>query len=209
MTEPKVTSVEVCNASPHLSQGDIFKDVEYIEKVKVCGNDIEISKIIFPYVVILTQECDLLQDYKTRSKNKIVDGLISSNSILMSVLVAPLYNEDHVLNGSHLSELKRSMATITKYKNSKFTTDYNRLIQNETPRYHYLNFGEDSGISPVVIDFKHYFSLDTDYLYDIKKEKFVCKILELYREDISHRFASYLSRVGLPDEKNCHDLDQT
>jgi len=50
-----------------------------------------------------------------------------------------------------------------------------------------------------VIDFKHYFSVNVCYLMGIKKEKFICKIYELYREDISHRFASFLSRIGLPE----------
>lgn len=210
MTEAHITDIEVNSTSPNLSQGDIFKDVEYIEEVKVCGSDLEISKIIFPYVVILTQDCDLLQDYKTRSNQRIVDGLISSNNVLISVLVAPLYNAEHVLEGIHLSELERSMLKIARYKRRREeTTDYKRLVQNETPRYHYLDFGKTSNISPFVIDFKHYFSLNANYLYDIKKEKFVCKISEIYREDISQRFASYLSRVGLPDEKNCNDSDQT
>lgn len=89
MTEAHVTTIEVNNTSPLLSQGDIFKDVEYIENVKVCGNDVEISKIIFPYVVILTQDCDLLQDYRTRFDQKIVVGLVSSNNVIVSVLVTP------------------------------------------------------------------------------------------------------------------------
>jgi hypothetical protein len=117
------------------------------------------------------------------------------------VLVAPLYNAAHFLAGKHLTELKRSMVEITMYKKKgEETTDYKRLLQNETPRYHYLNFGDEFEISPSVIDFKHYFSLDAEYLYAIKSKNFVCKISKLYREDISQRFASYLSRVGLPDE---------
>lgn len=92
------------------------------------------------------------------------------------------------------------MVKINRYKKKgEETTDYKRLVQNETPRYHYLNFGAEFEIAPSIIDFKHYFSLDAEYLYAIKKENFVCKISEIYTVDISQRFASYLSRVGLPD----------
>lgn len=200
MTEAKVIDIEYGNF-PHLCMGDIFKDIEYIESVKVSGNDIEISKIIFPYVVVLSQDCDLLQDHGNRLKNDVVNGMIKGNHLIISTLVAPLYNIEHVLEGLQLSELKRSMTGITKQsKKKEETTDYKRLVQNETPRYHCLNFGSDSEIPISVIDFKHYFSLNVDYLYGIKKKNFVCTISNLYKVDIIQRFASYLSRIGLPDK---------
>ena len=47
-------------------QGDIYKDVEFIEYAIEREGVIEISKIVFPFVVVLTQDCDLNQDYKVR-----------------------------------------------------------------------------------------------------------------------------------------------
>lgn len=188
------------NDTPRLSQGDVYKNVEYIECVKEQNGEIEISKIIFPYVVILTQDCDLAQDFDNRFNRGESDELVYGNNLIISVLVAPLYNAEHVYAGEHLSELKRAMRKIDQYnKKKQETTDYKRLLQNETPRYHYIDFKNEIGIVPSVIDFKHYFSLNAEYLYSIKKENFVCKISELYREDISQRFASFLSRIGLPD----------
>ena len=81
---------------------------------------------------------------------------------------------------------------------NKNKTPGTNLKQNETPRYHYLTFPDNMQIVPSVIDFKHYFSVNITYLKRVKTEQFVCKIAELYREDISQRFASFLSRVGLP-----------
>lgn len=40
-------------------QGDIYKDVEFIEYAIEKSGVIEISKIVFPFVVVLTQDCDL------------------------------------------------------------------------------------------------------------------------------------------------------
>ncbi len=52
-----------------VSQGDIIRDVEYIESAKIDKEGIvEISKIIFPFVVVLTQDCDLEQDFNNRIK---------------------------------------------------------------------------------------------------------------------------------------------
>ena len=90
------------------------------------------------------------------------------------------------------------MQLIQTKSNGKITTNWNKLIQNETPRYHYLKFPNEVPIVPSIIDFKHYFSLNLEYLYEIKNESFLCRISELYREDISQRFASFLSRIGLP-----------
>lgn len=185
-----------------VSLGDIYRNVEYIETVsektieeknKEVGI-VEIKKIIFPYVVIFTQDCDLAQDCKFRLNRK-----KSGDKILLSVLVAPIYNAEHVFEGEHLNQIRdRLMQPIKVKKGNKFTTTGKNLVANEIPRYHYLEFPKEIPIVPSIIDFKHYFSLNIEYLYNIREENFVCKISELYREDMSQRFASFLSRIGLP-----------
>lgn len=69
------------------------------------GN-IEISKINFPKVIILTQECDSIQDYNNRKDcyEKIRDNQeIKTNQFLLSTIVAPLYNLSDIVTGDHLS----------------------------------------------------------------------------------------------------------
>ena len=83
-------------------------------------------------------------------------------------------------------------------KKGKLSTKYKNLIDNEIPRYHYLKFSEDIPIVSSIIDFKHYFSVDIEYLKKHINENFVCQVSELYREHISQRFANFLSRIGLP-----------
>ena len=73
-----------------------------------------------------------------------------------------------------------------------------RLRNNESPRYHYLYFPEEFPIPASVIDFKHYFSVNVEHLKGKKRDCFSGKVAELFREDISQRFASYLSRIALP-----------
>jgi hypothetical protein len=72
------------------------------------------------------------------------------------------------------------------------------LIQNERPRYHYINFPVDVPLVASVADFKHYFSVHVTYLEGVRKTNFVCRLSDLYREDVSQRFAAYLARIGLP-----------
>jgi hypothetical protein len=177
-----------------VSQGDIYQNVEFIESVNEENGIVEISKIVFPYIVVLTQDCDLAQDFKFRS-----DDSRTGDKIILSVLVAPIYNANHVYLGEHLAELNQVMRQIqVKGKGNKPTTEWRNLVNNDNPRYHHLEFPNEVSIVPSIIDFKHYFSLNLEYLYEIRGKNFICKVSELYREDISQRFASFLSRIGLP-----------
>lgn len=173
-----------------ICQGDIYRDVDYYESVSYEKGVINIQKIIFPLVIVLAQDCDLAQNDQSR-----INPNSNQDKCLLSVLVAPLYNVEHVYNVEHLSGLGYTMQKIPRNK-----TPGQYLCNNERPRYHYLEFPSDIQIVPSVIDFKHYFSVNVDYLIHKKKNDFVCKIAELYRESISHRFAFFLSRIGLPQD---------
>lgn len=186
--------IKVRKGPRRVCQGDIFKDVEYIEYASEQSGIIEVSKIVFPLVVVLTQDCDLEQDYRHRWSRQAGKN---QDKWLLSVLVAPLYNAEHVYQGKHLSELDMAMQEINRKK-----TPGKYLRDNRLPRFHYLEFPDDIPIVPSVIDFKHYFSVNVRYLKKIKKTNFVCSVSGLFREDISQRFASFLARIGLPEMKS-------
>lgn len=175
---------------PRVSQGDVFREVECIESVVERSGIIEVSKLVFPLVVVLTQDCDLEQNARYRSK----EPPSTEDKKLFAVLVAPLYNAEQVFRGEHLSDLNLTMAPINKIR-----TEGRMLMQNERPRYHYLDFPRDLPIVASIVDFKHYFSVSVAYLEKIRPEKFICRLSELFREDLSQRFAGYLARIGLPE----------
>ena len=174
-----------------LAQGDIIRDVECVEYVVERNGQLEMAKIVFPLVVVLTQDCDLAQDYKFRWSKL---PTTTNDKLLLSVLVAPLYNAEHVYNGEQLSELGMKMVPINRNK-----TPGDNLRKNETPRYHYLEFDSGTPVVPSVVDFKHYFSVNAAILKKTKSRNYVCRISTLYREDVAQRFASFLARIALPD----------
>lgn len=178
--------VDKTHIKERVCQGDIISEVEFIEYAIEKDGQVEISKIIFPYVYVLTQDCDLEQEFNNRQQ-------ITNDKHLISVIVAPLYNIEHVYDGSHLSDIKLQMQIIKKN-----STDSRILIQNNNPRYHHLEFSDEIPIVNSVIDFKHYFTINNKLLFDLKKNNFICKVSELFRENISHRFSFFLSRIGLP-----------
>ena len=182
-----------------IEQGDIYKNIEYIENVEIDKqtNEVEISKIVFPYVIVLSQDCDLQQSSIYFSSDNIPED---QDKQLLSIIVAPLYNEELFLSGEHLADdtISFKMQSITKEKKGKLTTPYRNLINNETPRYHHISFAEGTKLTNMVIDFKHFFTINISYLYKCRHNLFVCKLKPLYRELITQRYANFLSRIGLP-----------
>jgi len=169
-------------------QGDIFQGVQYLASAFEESGVLVIKKIRFPYSIVLTQDCDLDQDARIRGEKA-----TTQDKQLISVLLAPLYNAEHVWAGEHLDRLSIKSPPI-----SGTAKDF--LKQNQRPRHHYIEFPKETGLVPAVIDFKHYFSAPVVYLLHLSKTDFKCRVSELYREQISDRFAAFLSRIALPDE---------
>jgi len=183
---------------PRVRQGDVFRDVEFVESVIEEEGIIRVARIIFPLVIVLTQDCDLAQDFRARYGRK--ERPSNQDKFLLSVLVAPLYNLEHVYNGEHLSQLGIQMATVPRRGHTGSS-----LLKNRRPRYHYLEFPSGVPLTNSVVDFKHYFSVTVEYLKRAKRDDFVCNVAPLFREDLGQRFASFLSRVGLPEQKESGD----
>ena len=79
----KIDSAPVLN---RVCQGDIISNVEYIEYAIEKEGQVEISKIVFPYIYVLTQDCDLEQEFNNR--NNI--NAPNQDKHLISVMVAPI-----------------------------------------------------------------------------------------------------------------------
>ena len=168
-----------------IHQGDIFTNIDYIERAEIIDGRVEISKIRFPYVIVLSQECDLKQDYVERGKDEA--ETIIHDKLLQSIIVAPMFNYEHFRAGEHLSNLGYTMANDY---NNQTKTMAKVLVQNNNPRYHYLKF--DAGISlvPMTIDFKR-FTVDISLLYRHKSDEYICSLNPLFRERLSQRFANF------------------
>lgn len=177
-----------------VNQCDIFRNLRYIECFKETDGAIEISQIVFPLSIVLTQACDLQQDFDARDKSK-RSASATHDKFLVSVIVAPIYNFEEFRNGTHLSQLNLKMAP----KGGRNKSLCQNIIQNENKRYHYLNFEKDVQLSESVVDFKHYYTINVQYLNAVYKESYVCSIDSLYRELILQRFSNFLGRIGLPD----------
>lgn len=192
-----------------IHQGDILNNVDYIEYVNILNGNIEISKITFPKVIVLTQECDSVQYYNNRNKNySIIDGKeqgeIKTNQFLLSIIVAPLYNFNDVISGNHLSEIKimkDNLMTDTPLTFDHINSKEKKKIENNSvDRYHYLKLEINGKYLEYVIDFKQYFTVNTEKIIQHKQNgNYFASIDILFRESLSQRFSNFLSRIGLPE----------
>lgn len=190
--ESNIKSIYRKNESNRILQGDILNNV----KIPIYDGQLKI--IESGHLVILTQDCDLNQDYNSHEDILEIDANkdISSfyNKMLPSILLCPAYPADQLREGIHLQFLDMPMSKISKPSR----TPWKNILKNETPRYHFLEQCDAFGISDMVLDFKRHYSLSRDYLYSIYNQCYCISLNELYREDLSNRFYNYHSRIGLP-----------
>lgn len=193
----QIDAVYAVSTVDRFCQGDILRDVTIVEwaaEVEDAPPEerFQITDRHVPYVIVLTQDCDLEQDHANRSS----PSKGTQDKYLQSILVCPAYQEADFRQGSHLEELHLQMERFS-------VKSFDRIKKNQLYRYHYLPANLDLQVPELVVDFKHYFTGPRDRIYDDYRSKHYLATLEiLFRDDLSSRFAHYLSRIGLPEIGN-------
>ncbi|VVB59684.1 Uncharacterised protein [uncultured archaeon] len=182
----KIDSIYSKHDCTRVCQGDILRDFEYVKWASTEDKKIRINIITLPYIVVLTQDCDLKWDFEHHAATG-----TNHDKFLQSILVCPAYSAEAFREGSHLKTMDLVMEKIN-------SSQWNILIKNQNSRYHFLQNHRELQIPNLVIDFKHYYTIPRDILYTEAKNHYLGTINELFRESLSQRFAYYLSRIGLP-----------
>lgn len=184
--------LEKRNLTPKLiEQGDIYKNIKLFRNIKVNNDNIDVDEVEFEYVIVLSQTCDLERIYDS-----------NPNSVL-SVLVAPLFLLEEFKEGKYLDFLNIKSDPVRKEKAIK------PYRNGEKPRFYMLELDNDTKmkydlLDSFIIDFRYFFTAD---MSQFNSNNYVATVEHFYRESISHNFASYLSRIGIPtsDEDECVD----
>lgn len=171
-----------------LRQGEILSNVIRIQlNLEFLGKqERRVDDVKHDYAVVLTQDCDLEQDFKARQ------GINKPDKLLRNVFFCRIVAAQQ-LRG-------------TEGINSDI---WRRISQNKDERYHFLQKIDaaldalQQGLPELGIDFKHYFTIPTDEIYkriEINEAKRRCVLISPYLEHLSSRFAYFLSRVALPED---------
>lgn len=183
-----ITTRYVKHAHTRLCQGDILSDITLFEPTIAEGAEVGAVERLFPFVVVLTQDCDLQQDADARNAADKKDD----DKYLQSVLLCPAYQSERMRKGEHLQGLGLVMQSFN-------SAAWSMLKKNNNARYHYLEEEAAQQLPDLVLDFKQYFTAPREFFCQRYKSNYVTSLGPLFRELLSQRFANYLSRIGLPE----------
>lgn len=189
---PEVPAYELSSEGA-LRQGEILSNVTEIRPHFIGLADVSQIQAITPvqhaFAIVLSQDCDLDWDHKARTSE---ERETNKPREIPSILLAQAVTAEEL----------RGQAGI----NSKLWS-YIRTNKNE--RYQFLSHvpeacdSDGQGLPELGLDFKRFFSLPTEFLYfqiEINSVRRRTKLRSPYVEHLSHRFASYLSRIALPTD---------
>lgn len=165
-----------------LCQGEILTGfVRYrLDPASLGGQELSLLRVNYAYVVVLSQACDLTQEFNGRNDKK---------GQLPDILFC---------NVPTARELKDATPGMN-------TTIWDRVKKNKDERYHFLEKvpaecdlrGE--GIPELTVDFKRYFTLPVEEVYyQLTNECRRCVLCPQYLEHLSSRFSYFMGRVALP-----------
>ena len=146
--------------------------------------DPDVLIVTQPYVVIVTQECDLDSDYRARSGG----GTRPQRKLLSGVLVC-----------------EAEEAEIAE-RNTTEGAVWNHIRTNQHIRYHFLQAvaaQQDAlgrSLPTLVVDFKHYFTIPVDELYERLNHGLErrTRLANEYMTHFADRFAYFQGRVAIP-----------
>lgn len=175
-------------------QGDIFRDVSYIYKTSETPDYVDITEFQFPYAIVISQSCDI------SAMSKLIENGGKTLKFMPSVLVAPIYDKEALKSGDILDEVINAV-DFKMQKEPVFSSKSFGVIENDDhARFHILTFKDNpTDFNTPMVDFKQYFTVSAEYLKSIR-EKRICHLEQLFCEQITLRFANYLSRVAIPSD---------
>lgn len=176
------------DSNKELRQSEIISDITYysIETNKEDSTKVDTTSGKLSYAIIVTPDCDLLQDFKSKNDGK--------KAALLNVLLFSM------------EEANQARQRIGYSSN-----EWKHVKQNVVERVYFLNaIAPDDdllklGIPDSVIDFKRYCTLPSDeilrqcQLREPNKANRRCRLSDLWREDLQRRAMAYMQRIGLPD----------
>jgi len=178
-----------------LRQGEILCNVVQLKlKVETVGSpELEFVFQLHPYVIIVSQDCDLDWDYKARTDQ-------TTDKLIPNILFCEVTTAESLRRGGDIN-----------------SGIWGRVKINKDERYQFLQkvaAEEDAlqqGLPELGIDFKRYFTLPADEVYTrivAQETQRRCRLVSPYLEHFSTRFAYYQFRVALPADHFSEPVNQ-
>jgi len=199
MKQQAIYQSSIKNSS--LRQGEILTNlVQYtpiLSEISGDSEELPFAPIIYPYAIVVTQDCDLDWDYKARKNNN-----VPPSKLLNSVILCEVETAESVRNITKIPERKN-----TEEKNFMNSEAWNLVKTQRHERFYFFERIpiecelEQIGLPELTADFKRVFGIDVLTLYHqisrgiTKRRAFLSSP---YLEHFSNRYQSFHGRVALP-----------
>jgi hypothetical protein len=197
--EPVEAFISVADA-PRLYQGEVLSNfVERTVRWVATGEDGDefgFDEVIHPYVVVVSQDCDLEQDAGARSRERQQDEQQRANAVLGRVLLVVASEFERAKDWFPGSDVRK------------------RAKQNKDERYHFLSAipqpvdAASEGVAALVLDFKRVFTYPMEELLRAiarGETRRRARLITPYAEHLSDRLGYFVQRVGLPRDHHRFD----
>lgn len=177
-----------------LCQGDIFRNIKYSYIDKENDEYVDIIEYEFPLAVIVSQACDVTYMSQMQS-----ESCGKPTKFMPTLLLCPIYDGHAIQENQHLADISEKTG-ITLDDEKFYTSKEQKITRNDMHyRFHLLEVadGRSVVIDNGLIDFKHCFSVPASYLLKCR-DKRLYKLESIFAEQVTLRFAAYLSRVAIP-----------
>ena len=191
-----------CEMTSPVCQGDIFQNVKYHYFLDEDNDSVRIVELEFPLAIVISQACDTIAMSKF-----IEDGRGKLAKFMPSILMCPIYKVGEAKTGEHIKELfdELNLEIETEGGNTPiFHKDDLKVADRDWHyRIHSLTILDKLNkkilLQDSVLDYKHYFSVPMSYLVSHKTNR-LYRLDDLFAEQVTLKFCTYLSRVAIPDD---------
>ncbi len=150
------------------------------------------DNVLHPYAIVVTQDCDLEQDYYFRFHERGKD-----RHKLPSILFCEVIEAEELVHGNRNETIFQVGPIRNNFRNND---DYRfHFIQSIPKEYDAF----DEGLPELGIEFKRYFTIPTDEVYhrlNLFHAQRRCRLQSPYLEHFCTRFHYYHYRIALPEQ---------
>ena len=177
-----------------ICQGDIFQNVRYSYIDSEDDEGVNIVEFEFPMAIIISQACDVI------AMEEVVNNKSGKPAKFMpSILMCPIYDKSASKTGNHIKDAFSQLSLKFVEDYICFKDDLKIAEKDWHYRFHSLTIetGTEKVLENAIIDFKHYFTVPISYLIFHKKDRLL-HLDDLFAEQITLKFSTYLARVAIP-----------
>ena len=177
-----------------ICQGDIFQNVRYNYIDSEDDEGVNIIEFEFPMAIIISQACDVIamEDVVNNKSGK-------PAKFMPSILMCPIYDKSASKSGEHIKEAFSLLSLNIVEEPIYFKDDLKTADKDWHYRFHSLTIetGTEKVLENAIVDFKHSFTVPISYLISHKKDRLL-RLDDLFAEQITLKFSTYLARVAIP-----------